>query len=570
MGWIDHPIFRRETLILRRGKIPAILFVGGPFLISLMHLFYYLFNTFMRKITLQPIHGRELFARQSILLFWAMVLLATGLMGESLDKDRRSGALSALRLTSVTTWSIVVGKASALVVYLCLFYLACTPVLGLNLLAGGIAPEEIGITLLITLVTAIQCSLLAIIALALVRHNLAAITVAFLLCLGYLLALPGLLSLLQWGVHFGQAYLDVAFMEKAAENLQWFHQEMGHCIFPVYAISRLFEAGAVPVVAWGGLRIPFWLLTLGSIGSTSLATAALASLLLRWELWQRIPRSLSQSVFRRKGCLFAQENLLDEKRNPFLDWELRRHPVSRYMSANRVLAASILLLILGWVFFNKIGDANSSPFGVVGIVIYGFASFWVVLIPILYCSQTVVREKEMGTYDSLLLTLLQPRQIIEAKIISCLLYVAPVLGIAALFAVLRFFISETYPFQFYNINLISLGYLLLCCVYYGMLGMVFSLYCSKSLQALAYTLIAECLITIPFSILMGIISCFFAWGMMWSAFAMSSVVTNMNPLLGEYLIALFKYGAKGLVLLVIIRILYDRAINLIRFEAYRR
>lgn len=504
--WMDNPVFHRECTLLRRGKLPIFLFIGGPIVLGLIYFFHY--TTFTLGSLFDPsqtYHGRKIFGMLSSVLFWGLLLFVPAIVGVSINKDQQAGALSALRMSRLSTWQILLGKCSAFATFFVLFYSVFTPILSLCLLLGGVSISECFGMFFLTLATALQCSLFAVASGLLFKRSQSVMIGGFLFSLIYLLGIPLGLDLLQTLADYLQL---PSALEKWIDILGSWIQHWEHYLFPMAAIQQVFAPGAMPSVNFLSLQFPFWIVSLGTIGVTSLLTLVLAEFLLRMELWLR-PKRTSGIRFS-KGILqnYHVDHLLDESHNPFLNWEWRRHPVVQrkrwYLWGGGILGIGIVSL-----FQYLFQTQNEDFFLTLGYMYLGFTYLWCMLIPIFYCSQTIVKEKEMGTFDSLLLTLLQPKQIIESKIKCCYIYVLPVLAIAALICFLGHFVPHEFqPFiGIAQFTFVWLGFQCVRVLYYGMLATYFSFLCQSTLKALIYTLIASVLISILTGLFQTIFMC---------------------------------------------------------------
>ena len=580
-AWLDNPVFQRESMVLKRGKIPTLLFVAGPGILGLLFVFSYLIIFLETSFGPDKIqNGRSLFESQIIILFWGIMLIVPAMAGNSISKDRSSGSLSALRLTSLSCWGILLGKCSAFGTFYSLVYFTALPILGLTLLLGGVAPSELFGVFSITLVCALQCMLLSVLTGLFFRRNSFAMIVGVMATLAYLIFLPLSLGLFEVLCRYLYGQVTAPWLLTLAEYLSWFSESMSAYFFPGIAISKVLSPGAIPQVQLGPITIPFWVLTVAGVSLTSLVSLLLATLLMRKELWLRpAVQGVTFRLIRGRGKLFQVKNLLDERKNPFWDWESKRHPILLHQKTIGVFVFGICILI--FLFFLNSLSLPELYDGFASLY-FGLTPFLVALIPIAYCSQTVVREKEMGTYDSLILTLIQPKQVILSKIKSCLYYVVPVLVIAAVIGFLHHFNFQSWsshhsyggpPNPLFQINLIWVAIQLLRCVYYSMLGIFCSLYCRNSLQALAFTIGLEILLEIPYWIIFGIFGCF---GGIFLSFLLDPMFMNASDwswggqIVISYLTTLVMNFTPVVFMLIVIRILYDRSINLIRFESYRR
>ena len=566
--WLDNPVFRRETLVLQRGKIPAVLFFAGPILTSLLFLLWYMASNVSSTLHhLRQVQGREIFESLIGVVFWGLVLFIPALVGLSVDNDRRSGAFTALRLTRLGGWSVLLGKSAAFAAYYSLVYLTVLPVFGMTFLLGGVSFSELLGVFSITLATAIQCSLLAVLAGLLFRRSSTVMLGGFAFSIFYVLFLPQSLTLLDSISYWIDSLIGLPWLETFRAGLHQFRSEFAPYFFPAYGLGKVLSPETVPSLHLGSFRIPFWLGTTAGIGGTCLLSLALATYLMRQERWLRPRRHWWLfRLTRGQGKRFEPENLIDERTNPFLDWELGRNPVRIHLIKALLFGGGIALVILMGCFFWKV-----EAFVVTGTVVLGLTALSVMVIPIFYCSQTVVREKEMGTYDSLRLTLLQPKQIVESKVKNCLLYTSPVLAVAAIVCLLGHFIpSDLKGLNFFmQMNFAWLGFQVVQCVYYAMLGVYFSLYCRSSLQALAYVIVVDWLLTIPYWIFSGIFFCCGGWLIAGVPLAFEHYSGWFSALIAEYVITIGSIAAKAIFLLIIIRILYDRTVTLVRFESYR-
>lgn len=571
---IDNPVVRREARVLQRGKIPAVLIIGGPVLTGLLFIVYHSF--LILQSTLDPARaqsGRALFSVLSLTLFWGLMLFVPALVGASINKDRRAGTLSTLRMTHLNAWQILLGKLVAFCAFYSLVFLVTTPIVGMTFLLGGVSVSEFIGVFFLTLAAALQCSVLSLMAGLLFRRSATALLGGALLALVYILLLPNLPGLLQHLCNSLLKYFPAWEFLKSFQDSMTALQDLVPYVFPSAALGKVFAPGSMPTVALGLLQAPFWMVTMAGAAGTSLLTLALTAYLMRKELWLRPARGLGFRLARGKGKSYRAENLLDERRNPFLAWEMERHPVWRH---RRKVAAGVGLLGYGlfmlFVFLMPMENFEMLFRGS-GWLFLKLVSAYVMFIPIIYCSQTVVREKEMGTYDALVLTLLQPKQILVSKLKSCFLYVAPVLALAAVVCLLGHFTYRQmeFPFGLEEMNFVWLAFQVVRCIYYAMLGIFFSLYCRTTLQALAFTAGAEILLTLPYAFITYIFGCCGLGASM--AFLdlpmFHSDGWGMQIVL-VYAMALIRYSVRAVFLFIVARVLYDRSINLMRFESYRR
>ncbi len=569
MPWIDNPVYHRETALFQRGKTQVLLFIGGPLVLGGVFILHYMFSRLQelqQPITLMD--SRPLFELQVVMLFWGLVFLAPALVGNSVHKDVRSGTLSFLRMTRMNAWEILAGKCLAYTTFYSMIFLTILPVLGMAFLVGGVSPSELLGAFFIILVAAVQCSLFAMITGLLIRRSATALAAGMALTLLYVLLPPFLSDLLDSLVYFLKASgFQWTFGEVFTKNLSMELYTNGHLVFPSLAVAQILSTGAVPTVFLGSLPLPFWTITVGTGIMTSTLSMMLAAFLMRQEWWLR--RSMRTVARRGKRVLerFSSKNLLDERKNPFLDWELKKHIIvrSRYLVWGLCVAATLLISL----FFSF---ADAAAFRAFATLWLGVTALLVMLIPIFYASQTVVKEKEQGTYDSLILTMLQPKQVIASKIKAGLLYVLPLLGVSAVVVFYCHALPDFKDMQNFAVqtNFIWWTYQFLRCVYYTILGTFFSLYCKTSLRALTYTIGADVLLTIPYLFFMGVFAC--CGGGIFFHFTSSrgfpsSPIVSMGTI---YIGALMFHGIQAVYLGLIMRALYDRSINLMRFEAYRR
>ena len=131
--WIDNPIFRREIRVLTRGWTPLAVFLAGPIILAGVF-FSYFFTLYLRH-KFDPnfaVDGRGIFTLLSLVLFWAMMLSVPALAGSSINKDRQTVTLSALRLSGLSPWEILYGKTGAFAVFYSLLYLISVPITALS------------------------------------------------------------------------------------------------------------------------------------------------------------------------------------------------------------------------------------------------------------------------------------------------------------------------------------------------------------------------------------------------------------------------------------------------------
>jgi hypothetical protein len=177
-------------------------------------------------------------------------------------------------------------------------------------------------------------------------------------------------------------------------------------------------------------------------------------------------------------------------------------------------------------------------------------------------------RKGVETYDSLILTLVEPRQIVESKIKACTYYVLPLLSVAAIICFFGHFMVDTplYTPLGGDMNVIWLVLQALRCAYYAMLGIYCSLYCRSSLHALAYCFGLEVLLTIPYISIPVFFTCF--GGYLFLGYFIDKMDSLSGRLIVEYgwaaILGIYQAGF----MLVVIRILYQRSVNLIRYESH--
>jgi hypothetical protein len=129
--WIDNPVFRRETRLLTRGKLPALLFIGGPTLAAFILFFRYsVVSLAYGNQSGLAITGRGDFVSLASILFWILILIVPALAGGTIHKDRSSGTLTSIRLTPMSAWSILGGKCLALGAFVGLVFLTLLPIWG--------------------------------------------------------------------------------------------------------------------------------------------------------------------------------------------------------------------------------------------------------------------------------------------------------------------------------------------------------------------------------------------------------------------------------------------------------
>jgi ABC-type transport system involved in multi-copper enzyme maturation permease subunit len=567
--WIDNPVFRRETRILTRGKIPALLFMGGPALAAfILFIRYSAVSLAYRNQSGLAVTGREVFISLASILFWILILVVPALAGGAIHKDRSSGTLTSIRLTPLSAWSILGGKCLALGAFVGLVYLALLPILGLAFLIGGVSPSEFFGVLSVTLVCSVQCALFSVLTGLAIRRPTAAMVWGFLLTLFYLALLPWVADLLAHILDLLRSQTGAAGLERWAGGLRWFSEHLGAYFFPVRAIGAMLSPGTIPQASLFGMQIPFWMGTVLGVSTTSLLSLAGAVWLLRSETWMRPANKGVRRSARGTARAFNEKNLLDERRNPFLDWEMKRHPARLYKGWVIAFTSAACLGVVALYLY-----ALPELYYITGIVALKIVSALTMLIPIFYCSQSIVREKEMETYDSLVLTLVEPRQIIESKIKSCFYFVMPLLTIAAIFCFFRHFIIDTplyTPFRG-GMNFIWLALQGLRCIYYAMLGAYCSLYCRSSLHALAAAFGLELLLSIPYALIFFFFTCF--GGMMLAGILeplFDQYLFFSGSLIAEYAVAALMGLYQAGFMLLVIRILHQRSVNLIRYESHRR
>ena len=513
--------------------------------------------------------GRRLFLMTSTALFWGVLLFVPAMACASVDRDRRSGTLASLRLTPLGSWRILTGKANAMACLFGLVFLAGSPVTGLCFLIGGMSLSELLAVLALTLAASYQCILFAEICGLYFRKSSSALLAGFLLSLLYLVLIPRFISLLALAASYGW----LTFIPRAGiDQFSQIWTDYSAYIFPGQALGKVLQPGAIPQLSLGPVSIPFWLVTIVSVALTSTLTLPAGVYLLHRQAWLRPSRRTVRRVMDRRTRLFTIKNLLDEKHNPYQDWETRSHPVirSKYIIWGLIAIGSLFFLLIF-----TLSPGGGELFFYLGTAYLGFGWLWAALVPIFYCSQTVVREREMGTYDSLKLTLLRPRQIVLSKVHTSLLYVLSVLGVAAFVCLLGHANAYLYPatspvLTMFEMNFVWLVVQVIRTIYFSLLGTLCSLYFNSSLKALAATLLVEGLLMIPYTLLTVVFSCC-SLGLL-GAFGMSPAFTMdwANSILASYGRTIVQQAAPVVFMILLARVFYARAVYFIRFESRRR
>jgi hypothetical protein len=149
----------------------------------------------------------------------------------------------------------------------------------------------------------------------------------------------------------------------------------------------MLSPGTIPQASLSGCRFPS-----GWNGAGRRATSLL-SLRRGLDASERNLDAPGDKGARRNGHgtarAFDEKNLLDERRNPFLDWEMKRHPARLYRGWMIAFTTAACLGVVALYLY-----ALPELYYVAGIVALKIVSVLIMLIPIFYCSQCIVREKE--------------------------------------------------------------------------------------------------------------------------------------------------------------------------------
>ncbi len=348
------------------------------------------------------------YVQLTLLMFFSALSAASAIAQE---KDRRTFVL--LLVTDLRNYEIVLGKVLGSLLQIVIFLLGMVPVLLLNVLLGGVSPEQVLQATVVLATTALVAgSLGGLVALWREKTFQAlALTVLFIvlyLCLVHALsALPMLLPSVSANAI---ARLQIWLQPFLALN-SVLDPVLGGAVEPVYGFVMAMAAVTLLLNAWGLWKLRVW----NPSGEPVMQREAVGD--------EDIDRARAHAA---PGPVRAVGE------NPIL-W---REIVTRAYGRRPLLVKAAYLVVFGFACYLALGPIQTREwFAAWGLVPIGIISLILVSAQ---AATAITNERDLGALDLLLVTDLTPREFIFGKLWGILYntkeYVVPPLILLGIYA----------------------------------------------------------------------------------------------------------------------------------------
>lgn len=455
-----NPVFRRESRVRWRGNRAFLLLMLLATALSLVMAFLYAMSDmggqdFMTSERLRK-SGHDIFRALSGVQLGAWLLIVPALAAPGVAYERERGLLEALQLSGLAAWRVALGKFAGVILFSFLLLSVSAPPLALCFIIGGVAPAEfIGILKLhITII--IFCAALGLYFSARAQRPQLALRNAFVALMLFLLVTtygPELFSsLLRFLAEIIGVPLSSGVLQEYASLFEGLEM-----ISPLWVFEEVFVSNSSDSLILNQ-QLSFFIVA--SLVLLLLATRYAARALPDPQ-WQQRRRYLTL----RKGRLVLAstdgwgalespsaptrktENKKNEKpaawdvpltsfvrfHNPVMQREvrglLRLRRFSRWLTLLLWLAGALCLVAYAWALMWMLGfpEATFDVFQPCALL----AMLIVMLAAPLRGANSIARERENGTWETLRLSLLEPRMILQGKALAPLVPLTGVLLVTA-------------------------------------------------------------------------------------------------------------------------------------------
>ncbi len=413
--------------------------------------------------------GRELFAALGTALLVLLLALIPGYAAAGITSERETRTLEMMLCTWLKPRHIVLGKLGASTVFAIGLLLSSLPAVSAVFLLGGVSPLEFGLLFLLLLSTAIFVGALSLFVSSHCTKTYMAVMITYVVIGGLHYAGPLGARVALWGAGHARLLSQSAadFLGATVEEIP----EMAEFVNPVLTSRSLFE-GAIyaPAVSRGDVGVPptsapvalirdrrervrfvalhsvspavMLLGALVLVMATSRAVARatnvvgppLTQRIARWitrhaRARPAVPQVAAESRSALPGRRRAQFSLLrrvaDRVSNPVLARDLRGRPlgnadvIARAGLYGFVVAELVMLAGVGaFMYFDFVAKAMATAVAV---------SAFLAAIP---AAMSIAMEKEQGTLEMVLATLLRPRTILAGKLAAAFWQAQPLILLA--------------------------------------------------------------------------------------------------------------------------------------------
>jgi len=429
--------------------------------------------------------GHKVFRELAWMQILAWMLFAPTLTATTIAGERERGLLESLQLSPLGAGQIVRGKLLSALLFVGLMVIASLPVLAICFLLGGVSPAEFCQSLALSLVTATTCATIGIACSAWSRRGGTALRVTFVCILTW-----GILSAIAYNWGFNSSTIQRILLGiLGATN-------------PVSASFSIFDArltGAMPAsLAPYFFNTPLWLVNIALQLVAIALMLPLATRALRRPFGDE--RWIEMKSTPEKGRTFSKTNVWElplmlplRFENPVLLRELRGKFRMRVVPPWILIFEGVLGLAVAGFYLWALRTAWTQPDsrGTIWWVLAFIGLLIVMIASAMMGASGVSREREAGTWQGLVLSLLTEREILRGKIgaplLACALFSLPLWPLLSIcIHDGRKFETGASPLQV----LLTFGILAATAWCYTALGLFFSSLCARSAVASGWTLAA--------------------------------------------------------------------------------
>jgi len=204
MEMMLNPILEKDMKTkMRSWRTPVLLSLYLLFLGIVLFLFFLandqLFNRY-GYLSFNPRTAVNAYNVIALFQFALLMLIVPALTATAISGERERQTLDLMLCSSISTWSVILGKLGVSIAHIMFLVVASLPILGMVFLFGGITFGEIMLLFLFYIVTALMAASLGMFISTLFRRNVTAIITTY-ICLG-IIGIGPVIALLIWGIFY--------------------------------------------------------------------------------------------------------------------------------------------------------------------------------------------------------------------------------------------------------------------------------------------------------------------------------------------------------------------------------
>lgn len=221
----SNPVLINELRIRMRGKRAFLILAGHLILIStVVFLIYFAIyedaqsysrfsynSNFQRSLEASATAGKSIFYGTVLMLLIFVSIMAPAFTAGALVGEKERQTYDLLTITTLSPWSIVMGKLNAIMTFIILLIMATLPILTMAYFFGGVAIGQVLIAVLILLLTALVFSALGLFVSSFARSTTTANLITYATVIPMLIGVPFivfLITILSSGIFFDNLLSD--------------------------------------------------------------------------------------------------------------------------------------------------------------------------------------------------------------------------------------------------------------------------------------------------------------------------------------------------------------------------